>query len=275
MIEEKRFSRIYRFVSPYPEECCYSMLARCRVFSGYSTSRFIYELTGSIQRLDRFLFLPYTYALSNISLFEPRRLVYHHSCLPYSAPFLDKTDLELIDKIINGTRLSAGNHKRLTRHTAITQWSKPFLCYCPLCVKLDREKYGETYWHLIHQLPDIWVCTEHGIQLRESKISVSSIRYDLIPAEYALKKSPEMQSQEISDKTLLLLAAETKWLLENGLRIPSFTWKTIFEDTEQCDKDLFSERTFSNGKEYSKSNITRLILALDKQGKHISKTDFY
>jgi len=38
---------------------------------------------------------------------------------------------------------------------------------CPLCVKEDRERYGETYWHLSHQLQGIDVCHKHGCYLTD------------------------------------------------------------------------------------------------------------
>lgn len=47
-----------------------------------------------------------------------------------------------------------------------------FLRYCPMCAKEDREKYGETYWHRIHQIEGIQICRKHGCYLCESKISM-------------------------------------------------------------------------------------------------------
>ena len=40
--------------------------------------------------------------------------------------------------------------------------------YCPYCVEKDIEKLGETYWHLLHQLPGVLVCLKHGELLRNS-----------------------------------------------------------------------------------------------------------
>lgn len=270
--EKKPYSRICRFVSPYPGECCYSMLARCKVYSAYSTSRFIHELTGTIRRLDRFLFMPFSYALSDARLFEMKRLVYAHSCLPYAAPLLDEEDMNLVKKLTDGIFLSAGECKRLTRHTGIIHWMKRFLCYCPLCVQQDRARYGETYWRLILQLPGIWICPEHGIQIEESGIAMSSIRYDLIPAEFALKSIPEVRFQKTKDRIQEFIANETQWLLENGLQIASQGRKNNLQAAPQSQKvKSILKSAFPNDEKYFKSSILYLILCLDEQGKRISQ----
>ena len=35
-----------------------------------------------------------------------------------------------------------------------------YLRYCPLCVKEDRERYGETYWHRKHQIRNMSACSK-------------------------------------------------------------------------------------------------------------------
>lgn len=39
------------------------------------------------------------------------------------------------------------------------------LNYCPLCVQVDIEKFGFSYWHIIHQIPGIQVCHLHSCLL--------------------------------------------------------------------------------------------------------------
>lgn len=52
--------------------------------------------------------------------------------------------------------------------------SDPFLKYCPMCVREDREKYGETYWHRKHQIRNIKSCYKHGCMLESSEVSAKS-----------------------------------------------------------------------------------------------------
>ena len=274
--EKERCSRIYRYVSPYPGECCYSILARCRVYSGYSTSRFIYELTGTLRRLDRFLFMPFPYASSDISAFEIERAVNRHSCLPYTAPILDEEDLNLVRKLMSESVLSTGEQKRLTRHTGVTHWRKQFLCYCPLCVELDREQYGETYWHLIHQIPGVWMCPDHDVKIKESDIPVNSTRFELIPAEYAIHSLSQMQIQKETNTLLTLISTESQWLLENGFKIPLSVRKMILSDVFLSKKEeLVLAYNLSDIEDCSHADIVWLILFLNCQGKRISTMDFY
>ena len=44
------------------------------------------------------------------------------------------------------------------------------LKYCPLCIKEDRRKYGETYWHRIHQLRELPICPKHKCKLFDTNV---------------------------------------------------------------------------------------------------------
>lgn len=59
-----------------------------------------------------------------------------------------------------------------------------YLRFCPLCVKEDRETYGETYWHRKHQIRNISICTKHKCRLIESSVLAKSEQsYRFFPAE--------------------------------------------------------------------------------------------
>lgn len=49
-----------------------------------------------------------------------------------------------------------------------------YLRYCPVCVKEDRKKYGETYWHRKHQIRNMMICTKHKCKLIESDVTAKS-----------------------------------------------------------------------------------------------------
>lgn len=52
-------------------------------------------------------------------------------------------------------------------------FTKAYLRYCPTCVKEDRKLYSETYWHTIHQFPEIKICPIHYCYLNKSEIICS------------------------------------------------------------------------------------------------------
>lgn len=59
-----------------------------------------------------------------------------------------------------------------------------YLRYCPLCVKDDRETYGEAYWHRKHQIRNMCICTQHKCRLMESSVPVKSEQsFTFCPAE--------------------------------------------------------------------------------------------
>ncbi len=49
-----------------------------------------------------------------------------------------------------------------------------YLRFCPLCVKEDREIYGETYWHRKHQIRNMRICPKHKCMLMESSVFAKS-----------------------------------------------------------------------------------------------------
>lgn len=62
-----------------------------------------------------------------------------------------------------------GNYTNLFSITPIRNHTV-YLKYCPMCVKEHREKYGETYWNRVHQVPEIKACPKHNCRLLNSTI---------------------------------------------------------------------------------------------------------
>jgi len=59
-----------------------------------------------------------------------------------------------------------------------------FFRYCPACAVLDREKFGEAYWHRIHQITGINVCAIHGCLLLKTTVRLHNFnKRVLIAAE--------------------------------------------------------------------------------------------
>ena len=65
-----------------------------------------------------------------------------------------------------------------------------YLRFCPLCVKEDRDTYGETYWHRKHQIRNMSICTKHKCRLMESSVLVKSEQsYTFFPAKNYVEDS--------------------------------------------------------------------------------------
>ena len=209
---------IPEFVEAYPDENCYSILCRCAVRSALSTSRFRSEMFQNKRDLNCLVWQPFR--MEDLSQWfddagkRVRDYLKKHSCASYRYPFLEQKSRTYLQDWQDGERLTKGQYVSLTRDLGYRGWKAKYLQYCPECVKSDREKYGETYWHMIPQLPGVTVCPVHMVPLESSVLTWNNTKYDLLPAEYWLKDVKPRKETILYDD--LRVAADTKWMVENG-----------------------------------------------------------
>ena len=87
------------------------------------------------------------------------------------------------------------------------------LKYCPTCYLLDTEKYGEPFWHRVHQIPLLPICPMHQVplvvvpakftRLSEMFLPLVSVRHQ--KAEHR-EKAPWMES--LTDMLTALVCGE-------------------------------------------------------------------
>lgn len=59
-----------------------------------------------------------------------------------------------------------------------------YLKFCPLCADEDRQQHGEAYWHRVHQIRNMQICTKHNCRLVNSSVVAKSEQtFTLCPAE--------------------------------------------------------------------------------------------
>lgn len=67
-----------------------------------------------------------------------------------------------------------------------------YLRYCPGCVKADRSKYGEAYFHIEHQIPNVNHCIDHNCKLVNTVIKNTQGKdTTLVPLELVIDKLEE------------------------------------------------------------------------------------
>ena len=68
-----------------------------------------------------------------------------------------------------------------------------------MCVKEDREVYGETYWHRKHQIRNMSICTKHKCRLKASNVfSKSEQSFTFCPAEsYIGNEEADLESDPL------------------------------------------------------------------------------
>ncbi|MBT2644328.1 TnsD family transposase [Bacillus sp. ISL-41] len=93
---------------------------------------------------------------------------------------------------------------------------KPFFYFCFECHKEDLKVNGETYWHLPHQLPGVFVCPKHDTVLYESNVRFRSVSRNMfIPATNASYIRPCIQINEQKSWTIYSTLAKQCTLLSS------------------------------------------------------------
>lgn len=182
------------FPSIYPDELLYSQLARYYAKSGYLAYTFAAEdlFQSKTVRPDIEFLNAYTpEAVQMITRTMPMTdIVMYHTMFPYYGRFIPpERRRQAFDSLVNmGTEyhnlLSIPKRKdRISRH----------LRYCPECVKEDRQKYGETYWHRVQQMVGVNICPVHHCCLIGSDIVTSSnVSPSLVTAEEVVEIPEEI-----------------------------------------------------------------------------------
>ncbi|MDY5231976.1 MAG: TniQ family protein, partial [Eubacteriales bacterium] len=156
-----------------PDELLYSQLARYYYKSGYMAYIFAAEdlfesrwVRPDIEFVNSYTQNAYGVITKNLSQYE---VMIKHTMFPYYGRFLDK---ERRNKAFSALVNMQGGYRNLL---AIPKTNKArYLRYCPLCVSEDRQKYGEAYWHRIHQMIGVDACPIHFCSLINSDILISS-----------------------------------------------------------------------------------------------------
>ena len=161
------------FPQIYPDELLYSQLARYYYKSGYMAYIFAAEdlfesrwVRPDIEFVNSYTQNAYGAITKNLPLYE---VIIKHTMFPYYGRFLDK---ERRNKAFSALVNMQGGYRNLL---AIPKMNKArYLRYCPLCLNEDRQKYGETYWHRIHQMIGVDACPIHFCSLINSDVLISS-----------------------------------------------------------------------------------------------------
>lgn len=159
----------------YEDEILYSILARYHTRSGNLSSKHTLSELFSSTTVTASLELPSNInaLLSNIPKsfsLSDKELINKHTLFPFYTAFLQE------DKANHIYNLMLGNQGSKI-FTAIGASNKPIksnhcLRFCPHCVKEDYVKFGETYWHRMHQIPGLVICHNHRTVLYNSTVEI-------------------------------------------------------------------------------------------------------
>lgn len=165
------------FPVPYPDELWYSTLCRYHVRSGnINTATTFQELFESRKEETYSCLLPdggirKVAAQLPVGTLDVDEIARKHTLFSYVFRF---QTLETKQKLL--CQAKNGDIKYLVKLPK-QYWSRSLKC-CPVCMKEDLGKYGETYWHLSHQIPSATICTKHRCRLLNYSQIVKKHRND-------------------------------------------------------------------------------------------------
>ncbi len=226
------------FPDPYPDELLYSACARFGDRSNYQNVEIVgRELFGSPSGVA---IVPFPNRLTHfISVLPPGhkytidRLIDEHTLLPFYSAFTDCARVEIIR-----SEMEAEQENRIVSRLGISACrlrSPAALRYCPECVNADRQTYGETYWHRVHQLSGVDVCADHSVFLKMS----NAVRRErgnssaFVSAECAID-NVESRPIDLGDRQntiLTKIAKDAQWLLNyRGMPLSSAVVRNRYYD---------------------------------------------
>ena len=278
----------------YPEELVYSWFSRFLVHEGYITNIHALEALYSNKQNDdpskEFIgklnqetreYIEKTYSMKNIVL--------NHTMYPFYARFIPLNQRK--DALY---KLCYENHNvQNLIPISVRCNNEKFLKYCLLCTQEDRELYGETYWHRMHQIRNIMICPKHHCKLMNSTVSISNKTDRLL--QTAENMIPNKLDNVIIEKNQLQINF-TKYVeeifcesvdLENDISIPvilhhfirntKYKKENRYHYTSQFYKDIrkyYTEKIHVN-EIISKCRIQNLMLGTTYDFSAIAQIGFF
>jgi hypothetical protein len=183
----------------YEDELLYSVLARYHRYTGNENIKTTMNdlfgttdvcastiLPSQLGKLCERLPVP--------NIYSPDDLIDQHTVLPYYAPFIPDARYQ---QLRIGMARSKGTSFYMSIGKAASTIKSPnYLKYCPVCMKEEKSKYGEVYWHRTHQIEGLKICSKHHVQLSDSEIHFKERKnkYEFIALEYNLDESRNAES---------------------------------------------------------------------------------
>ena len=182
------------FPEIYPDELMYSLLARYYVKSGYPCYWYAAEDLFQSKTVRPDIEFVNQYTPATLQMITGDLLIddviLNHTMFPYYGRFLPK---ERRDKAFKALVQMQGNYHNLLPMAKRKTDLERYLRYCPICAEADRERYGESYWHRVHQMQGVDICPYHRCRLVDSSVLISGkASPDLVATEMIISDNPEV-----------------------------------------------------------------------------------
>lgn len=168
---------------PYPDEIVGSVLLRGRQHAILPLKPFLAWVFGvNTGRASASFVLGHSLGrIARLSGLSGRAFLQEHTVFSYVAAYRCPAEVEALTARLLGETLPSTVSTASLAHVVTS--IAPYRRYCAQCVRADMRKYGEAYWHRLHQLPTTLLCPVHGTPLR---VTVIRSRITGTPSELAL-----------------------------------------------------------------------------------------
>jgi hypothetical protein len=213
------------FPKPYPDELLYSLIARYHVWSGnYEMSDTMEQLFDNRRERATLLIPKHLKRLADQTKkfgLDYERLLYEHTIFPFITCFLNKASFDFVFSSISNDQKE--NALCIYKHNI----NQRFLKYCPLCIRDDRDKYGEAYWHRKHQSYGVDMCDKHRCCLMDSSFEVLDNRNNrYIALELIGDIIRISEYEDITEcRVELQIAYDVNYIYENYDNIRRLLWE--------------------------------------------------
>lgn len=191
------------FPELYPDELLYSWFARFYVYSGYTSAASLYSALYDNKSVRPSIELVNNLSYDAVRIVKKyssiQELAIEHTLFPEYGRFIAP---DLREKLLTECDFMKGNWSNAVKLPLIEH--KRCIRYCPLCAVEDREKYGEAYWHRIHQITKIKICTKHSVFLKDSCIVIDKNLTRLKAAEVVVPEDTDYE--QCDSKRIIELA---------------------------------------------------------------------
>lgn len=154
---------------PYPDELVGSMLHRAERILGIGREPLLWRLTQRKLSSHSFLITPYAGIAHAVGMSFETFLSYH-TVFPYLTAFQEEGErLRLISELEHSHTVLRATAS-LARRAVM---GETCLRFCPVCVARELMRYGESYWHRMHQLSGVSLCSDHKVDLFSAPAAIS------------------------------------------------------------------------------------------------------
>ncbi|QIB27219.1 TnsD family Tn7-like transposition protein [Caloranaerobacter azorensis] len=239
------------FPIPYEDELLYSILARYHIRSGNISIKATLDDVYSKRSVSAVMDLPshIERIIKNMpigSRYTCNELIDKHTLYSFYSAFLPKERADKIREYMKRDRGSSINNKTgvMASSIKLNQYFK----FCPKCVEEDIQRYGETYWHRVHQIVGVLICPKHKTLLYDSKVPIKGFNKHEFKAatvkECKVNRNKNTYSDDVLEK-LYNLALDIQYILEYRFNNKPTKW--------------FKEQYLTKLKEHGLANITGRI----------------